>query len=351
MKITLTNSARWRASVVGATLAMALGSGSALAQSAEVNLYTSREQRLIQPVLDAFTKDTGIKVRVIYAQNGIEERIAAEGANSPADMLMTVDVSRLVQAREMGITQPANSAALTANVPAQLRDVEGHWFATTLRARVIYASRERVTANAITMEELADPKWKGKICIRDGQNVYNTAMFAHVVARMGADKAEGWLRGVKANLAKKPSGGDRDVAKDIASGQCDIGIGNTYYVGLMLNKEPERKPWAEAIKVIMPTFAGGGHHVNISGIAITRHAPNRAQAVRLAEWLVSDKAQALYAEQNYEHPIRANIELDPTVKAFGTLQPDSTPLTAIAAQRKTASELVDKVAFNNGPGS
>jgi iron(III) transport system substrate-binding protein len=326
-------------------------STTAQAQSQDVNLYTSREQKLIQPVLDAFTKDTGIKVRVIFAQNGIEERIAAEGANSPADMLMTVDISRLVQARDMGLTQAAGSSTLTERVPQHLRDTDGHWFASTLRARVIYASRERVQATAITIEELADPKWKGKICIRDGQNAYNTALFAHVVARLGQDKAETWLRGVKANLAKKPSGGDRDVAKDIAAGQCDIGIGNTYYVGLMLNREPERKPWAEAIKVIMPTFAGGGHHVNISGFAITKHAPNRANAVKLAEWLVSDKAQALYAEQNYEHPIRANIPLDPTVQGFGALNPDSVPLTAIAAQRKTASELVDKVGFNSGPGS
>ncbi len=146
-------------------------------------------------------------------------------------------------------------------------------------------------------------------------------------------------------------GGDRDVAKDIAAGQCDIGIGNTYYVGLMLNREPERKPWAEAIKVIYPTFQGGGTHVNISGFALTRHAPNRAEAVRLAEWLVGDKAQSLYARQNFEHPIRAGVALDPTVAAFGALKADETPLAEVAKNRKTASELVDKVGFNAGPGS
>jgi len=321
----------------------------ALAQS--VNLYTSREPGLIRPVLEEFTKDTGVKVNVVFAQNGLEERIVAEGANSPADLLLTVDVSQLARAVEMGITQKLATPALEAAVPAAYRDANGQWYASTLRARVVYASRERVGQSAITYEELADPKWKGRICIRDGQNAYNTSLFAAGVSRMGPAKAEEWLKGIKANLAKKPSGGDREVAKDIAAGQCDIGIGNTYYVGLMLNKEPERKPWAEAIKVIYPTFAGGGTHVNISGFALARHAPHRAEAVRLAEWLVSDKAQALYARQNFEHPVRPGIALDPTVQAFGELKADDTPLSDIARNRKAASELVDKVGFNAGPGS
>ena len=334
------------------TLALAAaGLAPALAQAQAVNLYTGREPGLIKPVLDEFTKDTGIKVNVVFAQNGLEERIAAEGANSPADLLLTVDVSQLAKAVEMGITQKLDSRALDAAVPAAYRDANGHWYASTLRARVVYASKERVGQQAITYEELADPKWKGKICIRDGQNAYNTSLFAAAVSRMGPARAEEWLKGIRANLAKKPSGGDREVAKDIAAGQCDIGIGNTYYVGLMLNREPERKPWAEAIKVIYPTFNGGGTHVNISGFALAKNAPNRAEAVKLAEWLVSDKAQALYARQNFEHPIRAGVALDPTVQAFGAMTPDTTPLAEIARNRKTASELVDKVGFNAGPGS
>jgi iron(III) transport system substrate-binding protein len=328
-----------------------LGLAPALASAQSVNLYTSREPALIKPVLDEFTKDTGVKVNVVFAQNGLEERIASEGANSPADMLLTVDVSQLVKAAEMGITQKAGSAALDAAVPAAYRDAGGQWYAATLRARVIYASKDRVQQQAITYEELADPKWRGKICIRDGQQAYNTSLFAAAVAHMGPAKAEEWLKGIKANLAKKPSGGDRDVAKDIAAGQCDIGIGNTYYVGLMLNREPERKPWAEAIKVVYPTFAGGGTHVNISGFAIAKNAPNKAEAVKLAEWLVSDKAQALYARQNFEHPVRPGIALDPTVQAFGALTPDTVPLADVAKNRRTASELVDKVGFNAGPGS
>ncbi|MFM9974547.1 MAG: extracellular solute-binding protein [Beijerinckiaceae bacterium] len=324
-------------------------SSAALAQ--EVNLYTAREPALIKPVLEAFTKDTGVKVNVIFAQNGLEERILAEGANSPADLLLTVDVSRLVQAAEMGITQRIVSPALDAAVPAAYRDAGGQWFSATLRARVIYASKDRVKEQSLTYEDLANPKWKRKLCIRDGQYIYNTALFANAVARMGAAKAEEWLKGIKANLAKKPSGGDRDVAKDIASGVCDIGIANTYYFGLMANGSAEQKAWITAVKIIMPTFAGGGTHVNVSGFAMAKNAPNRANAQKLAEWLVSDAAQALYARQNYEHPIRGGIALDPIVSAFGALKSDLTPLTDVAKNRKLASELVDKVGFNAGPGT
>jgi iron(III) transport system substrate-binding protein len=323
----------------------------AVAQAQSVNVYTSREPALVKPVLEEFTRDTGIKVNTVFAQNGLDERIKAEGANSPADLLLSVDVSQLVKAVELGITQKMASATLDAAVPLAYRDAGGEWFATTLRARVIYAAKDRVTAAAMTYEELADPRWKGKICIRDGQNIYNTSLFAGAVAHMGPVKAEEWLRGIKANLAKRPSGGDRDVAKDIASGQCDIGIGNTYYIGLMLNREPERKAWAESVRVIYPTFIGGGTHVNISGIAMAKHAPNRVEALRLAEWLVSDKAQALYARQNFEHPVRPGIALDPSVQAFGSMTPDTIPLADIARNRKVASDLVDKIGFNAGPGS
>jgi iron(III) transport system substrate-binding protein len=317
----------------------------------EVNVYSAREPALLKPVLDAFTKDTGVKVNVVFAQNGLEERIAAEGANSPADLLLTVDISRLVEAKDKGLTQPIASAVMTANVPANLRDAEGHWFAATLRARVFYVSRERVKDLAITYEDLADPKWRGKVCIRDGQNAYNTSLFSHVIVRLGPAKAEEWLKGVKANLAKKPSGGDRDVAKDIAAGQCDIGVANTYYYGLMLNREADRKGWADAVRVVLPTFKDGGTHVNVSGVALMKNAPNRANGQRLAEWLVGDAAQSLYARQNFEHPVRGGIELDPTVQAFGPLKADAAPLKDIAANRKLASELVDKVGFNAGPGS
>src|SRR6187431_2388600 len=223
----------------------------------EVNVYTYRETKLIQPLFDAFTKDTGIKVNVVSASSGLEQRIKTEGANSPADILLTVDISRLEDAVQAGITQTITSAAAEKEVGPQYRDPEGHWYGVSMRARVVYASKERVKQDAITYEELADPKWKGKICIRSGQHMYNNALFAAYVAHYGEAKAEEWLRGVKANLAQKPSGGDRETARDIAAGKCDIGIGNTYYWALMNDKETDKKAWADATRVMLPTFKDG----------------------------------------------------------------------------------------------
>jgi iron(III) transport system substrate-binding protein len=318
----------------------------ALAQGA-VNVYTYREAALIKPLFDAFTADTGIKVNTISAAQGLEQRIASEGQNSPADVLLTVDIGRLKDAVDLGIVQPVRTEALESLVPAPYRDPNGSWYGVSLRGRVVYASKERVPQTAITYEELADPKWRGKICIRSGQHIYNNALFAAVIAKHGEAKAEEWLKGLKANLAKKPSGGDREVARDIASGQCDIGLGNTYYWALMLNKEAERKPWAEATKVILPTFEGGGTHVNVSGTALVKSAPNKENAVRLMEWLASDKAQALYADLNFEYPIRPGIALNPTVAGYGTLKADPLPIARIGENKKAASTLVDRVGFDN----
>jgi iron(III) transport system substrate-binding protein len=318
----------------------------ALAQAA-VNVYTYREAALIKPLFDAFTADTGIKVNTISAAQGLEQRIASEGQNSPADVLLTVDIGRLKDAVDLGIVQPVRTEALESLVPAPYRDPNGKWYGVSLRGRVVYASKERVPQTAITYEELADPKWRGKICIRSGQHIYNNALFAAVVAKHGEAKAEEWLKGLKANLAKKPSGGDREVARDIASGQCDIGLGNTYYWALMLNKEAERKPWAEATKVILPTFEGGGTHVNVSGTALVKSAPHKDNAVRLMEWLASDKAQALYADLNFEYPIRPGIALNPTVAGYGPLKADPLPIARIGENKKAASTLVDRVGFDN----
>jgi iron(III) transport system substrate-binding protein len=318
----------------------------ALAQGA-VNVYTYREAALIKPLFDAFTADTGIKVNTISAAQGLEQRIASEGQNSPADVLLTVDIGRLKDAVDLGIVQPVRTEALESLVPAPYRDPNGSWYGVSLRGRVVYASKQRVPQTAITYEELADPKWRGKICIRSGQHIYNNALFAAVIAKHGEAKAEEWLKGLKANLAKKPSGGDREVARDIASGQCDIGLGNTYYWALMLNKEAERKPWAEATKVILPTFEGGGTHVNVSGTALVKSAPNKENAVRLMEWLASDKAQALYADLNFEYPIRPGIALNPTVAGYGPLKADPLPIARIGENKKAASTLVDRVGFDN----
>ena len=314
----------------------------------EVNLYTTREPGLLQPLIEAFTKSTGIRVNAIFIKDGLVERVKAEGTSSPADVLMTVDFGGLVYAEEQGVTQAVRSEALQAAVPANLRDPNGHWYALSLRARLVYASKDRVPQTAFTYEELADPKWKGKICIRSGQHPYNTVLIAAYIAHYGEAKAEAWLRGVKANLARKATGGDREVARDILGGICDVGVGNSYYVGLMRsgNSGPDQQKWGAAINPILATFQGGGTHVNISGAALAKHAPNRANALKFLEYLVSNEAQALYARVNFEYPVRSSAAVDPIIANFGALKPDAMDLVAIAKHRKTASLLVDKVGFD-----
>ncbi|XOC81629.1 Fe(3+) ABC transporter substrate-binding protein [Microvirga sp. M2] len=320
--------------------------GSAVAAES-LNIYTTREPGLIKPVLDEFTKETGIKVNTIFISNGLEERIRTEGENSPADLILTVDIGRLQAAKDYGVTQPVKSEALENVIPAAYRDPEGHWFGMALRARVVYASKDRVKQDKFTYEELADPKWKGKICSRSGQALYNISLFAAAIAHMGEDKAEQWLKGVKANLARKPSGGDREQAKDILAGVCDIGIGNTYYVSLMRNgSDAEQKKWGEAINVILPTFEGGGTHVNVSGLALAKYAPHKANAVKFMEYMVSDESQRIHAEANSEYPIKAGIAIHPTIASFGELKADNVPIAEIAKLRKKASEMVDTVGFD-----
>jgi iron(III) transport system substrate-binding protein len=321
----------------------------ASAGAQEVNLYTTREPGLIQPLLDAFTKDTKIKVNSIFIKDGLAERVKAEGTNSPADVLMTVDIGNLFDTVDLGVTRAVQSEALSSAIPAHLRDPNGEWFALSLRARLVYTSKERVKDSAITYEALADPKWKGKICIRSGQHPYNTALIAAHIVHHGVAKTEAWLRGVKANLARKATGGDREVARDILGGICDIGVANSYYVGLMRAGKggSEQVKWGEAINVLRPTFEGGGTHVNISGASIAKHAPNKANAVKLLEYLVSNDAQALYAKANFEYPVRPGAKSGPIIEALGTLKTDTIDLRAIAKARKAASELVDKVGFDN----
>ncbi|MGK6314040.1 Fe(3+) ABC transporter substrate-binding protein [Neorhizobium sp. DT-125] len=337
--------------LIGASI---LATTTAASADGEVNIYSYRQPELIKPLLDTFTQQTGIKTNVLFLDKGLVERIQAEGANSPADVIMTVDITRLMEAKEGGVTQAVtDNATINKDIPANLRDPAGEWFGLTTRGRVVYASKDRVTETAITYEELADPKWKGKICIRDGQHSYNIGLIASMIAVHGEAYTETWLKGVKNNLAQKPSGGDRDQAKAIFAGACDIGIGNTYYVGLMQTnqKEPDQKKWAEAIKVIFPNSADRGTHVNISGMALAKNSPNKENAVKLMEFLASGEAQQIYAEQVFEYPVMPGAEPSAVVKSFGTIKPDTLSLADIAANRKKASELVDKVGFNEGPES
>jgi iron(III) transport system substrate-binding protein len=336
---------RWIPILAGGLAAAFISASAASAQ--EVNVYTYREAKLIQPLLDAFTKETGIRTNVVSASSGLEKRIATEGANSPADVLLTVDIGRLEDAVKAGITQPIKSELLDKVIAPQFRDPEGHWYGLAMRARVFYISKERVTQKEFTYEELADPKWKGKICIRSGQHIYNNALFAAYIAKHGETAAETFLRGLKANLAQKPSGGDRETARDIVAGKCDIGIGNTYYWALMMNGAPAQKPWAEATRVILPTFKSGGTHVNLSGVVLAKHAPNKVNALKLIEWLVGEKAQHLYADMNYEYPLRSGIAINPTIAGYGALKPDPMPISKIAEFKKKAADLVDRVGFDH----
>jgi iron(III) transport system substrate-binding protein len=314
----------------------------------EVNVYSFREPYLIDPILKTFQDETGIKVNVIYSKDGLIERMAAEGRNSPADLLLTQESGLLIQAKAAGVTQPLQSKVLDEVIDASLRDPEGHWFALTRRARVVYASKDRVKQTAITYEELADPKWKGKICIRSGQHTYNIALIASMIAHHGEAEAEKWLIGLRDNLARKPAGGDREGVRDVQAGLCDLAIGNTYYMAAML-KNPEQKPWADAVNMLFPNAAERGTHVNISGAALAAYAPHKDNAVKLLEFLASPEAQAIYADRNGEYPVIAAAHASDLVKSWGELKPDPLPLSKIADLRKKASELVDKVGYTDGP--
>lgn len=337
-----------RSALLGALSAAALTNlaAPALAQGV-VNVYSNREPGLYSATLDEFTKATGIKVNAIFSEQGLAERIRTEGANSPADVLITVDIGRLQEAVDLGIAQPVKSAAVDAAVPAQFRDPAGLWTGLSLRARTVYASKDRVKQDAITYEDLADPKWKGKICTRSFQHQYNIALVAAFIVKNGEAKTEEWLKGVKANLAKKPSGGDRDVAKDISAGVCDIGLGNQYYVGLMATgKSEEQKKWAEAIRVILPRFETGGTHINVSGAVLAKNAPNRDNALKLIEFMTTPEAQRTFADVNFEYPVRPGVQINELVASFGPVKADPMAVSDIAKARAQASALVDKVGFD-----
>lgn len=313
----------------------------------ELNLYTTREPGLIQPLIDAFTKSTGIKVNSIFLKDGLAERVASEGQRSPADLLMTVDVGALLDLVDKGLTQPTSSQTLERAIPANLRGAKGEWFSLSMRARTVYVQKD-LPLTSLTYEQLSDPRWKGKICTRAGQHPYNTALVAAYIAHHGEARAEQWLTGLKANLARAATGGDRDGARDIMGGICDLALGNSYYIGLMRSGAggADQKAWGSAIKVILPTFEGGGTHVNVSGAAVARYAPHRAAAVRFLEYLVSDEAQKIYAEANYEYPVKPGATVHPLIAALGTLKVDPLTLTEIAKNRAAASRLVDKVGFD-----
>jgi len=328
------------------TLALALTSAALPALSQEVNVYSHRQPELIQPLIDAFTAQSGITVNIAFVDKGMVERLVAEGNRTPADLVLTVDIARLSEVVNAGVTQPVDSAVLQANIPAQYRDPGNQWFGLTSRARIIYASKDRVGEGEVTTyEDLANPKWQGRICTRSGTHDYNLALLGAVIAHDGEPAAKAWAEGVRANLARKPAGGDRDQVKAIWAGECDISLGNTYYMGEML-ADPEQAEWANSVRIVFPTFVGGGTHMNISGVAMTKAAPNHDAALKLMEFLSSDAAQKIYAETNHEFPVKPGVPVSALVASWGSFTPDTIPLIDIAAERPVALKIMEEINFD-----
>ena len=341
----MSNSTRRYFLALASTLAM-----STAAWTAEVvNVYSYRQPQLIEPLFAAFTKQTGIEVKSIFAENGLVERLEQEGPLSPADVLMTADVGRLVSAVDKGLAQAVDAPAIIDKVPANLRDAGNMWFGLTMRARVLYVSKERVAEEKFGYEDLTDAKWKGKICIRPGNHPYNLALIAAMIAHKGEAEAKSWLTGLKANLAVKPSGNDREQAKGVFSGECDIAIANTYYMGVMLTneKDPAQKDWAKSARIVFPSSEAMGTHVNISGMLLAKNAPHKDNAIKLMTFLASDDAQKLYAQGNFEYPVNPAVPASEIVQAWGAFTPDSLNVAQIAKFEKAAAKLVDEVQFND----
>ena len=316
------------------------------AAAQEVNVYSHRQPELVQPLFDAFTKETGIAVNVAFVDKGMVERLVSEGSRSPADLVMTVDIARLAEIVDAGVTQPVESDVLSANSPAEFRDPDNQWFGLTSRARIVYASKERVADGEVTTyEDLADPKWQGRICTRPGTHDYNLGLMAGIIAHDGEEAAKAWATGLRANLAHKPEGNDRSQVKSIWAGECDISLGNTYYMGAML-ADPEQKEWADSVRIVYPVFKDGGTHVNVSGVAMTKAAPNKAEAIKLMEFLASDEAQAIYAEINHEFPVEPGVARSELVESWGDFTPDSVNLAELARLRPVALRIMEEVNFD-----
>ena len=312
----------------------------------EVNVYSYRQPFLIKPMFDVFTRETGIKVNTVFAKKGLVERLKSEGVNSPADLIFTVDIGRLDGAVQAGVTQAVSSESLSANIPAEFRDANGHWFGLTNRARIIVTSLDRMDANEIkTYEDLADPRFEGRICTRSGKHPYMLALIASMIVHHGEEGAKSWLEGLKRNLARKPQGNDRAQVKAIAEGECDLAVINNYYMGVMLTDE-KQAPTANAVRIIFPNQEDRGTHMNVSGMSLTHSAPNKDNAIKLMEYLSSDIAQRMYSEQNFEYPVNNAVAWSGMVESWGRFRHDTLPLSEIAKNRTTAAKMVDQVGYD-----
>ncbi|PHZ59330.1 iron ABC transporter substrate-binding protein [Photobacterium leiognathi] len=311
----------------------------------EVNVYSYRQPFLVEPMFNEFTKETGIKVNVKFAKQGIAEKLQQEGEYSPADVVLTTDISRLVELSDKKLVQSVDSKVIDSNVPAQFRDNEDEWFALTLRSRNVYSSKDRVGKLPASFDysDLAKPEWKGKICTRSGKHPYNVSLVSSMIAHYGEAETKVWLEGV--NLARKPQGNDRAQVQAVKEGLCDLAIGNSYYLGKMVNDE-NQKAWAEAVYINFPGQESKGTHVNVSGMAMAKYAPNKDNALKLMEFLTSDKAQEMYAEVNYEYPVKDGVKRSELVASWGDFKADDVSLDEIAQYHNAATKLLDEVKFD-----
>ncbi len=314
----------------------------------EVNVYSYRQPILIDPFFDEFTKSSGIKVNVLHAKKGLLERLLSEGTNTPADIVLTVDISRLKQFVEEDVLTSIESSVLENNIPFHLRDSQNRWFAFSKRARIVAVSKERVATGAIEkIEDLADPKWKGKICTRPGSHAYNRSLLASIIAANGETVAEEWAKSLVANLARKPEGNDRAQAKAIFEGVCDIAIMNTYYYGKMKfnKKNPEQKNWASAMDLIFTNQNDRGNHINVAGGGVVKYSKNKENAIALLEFLTTLKAQTLYSSMNYEYPVNPTMSLSNELKSWGKFKEDKLPIEKLAELAPIAQKIIDRVGW------
>jgi len=313
--------------------------------SKEVNVYSYRQPILIDPFFEEFTKTTGIKVNVLHAKKGLLERLLAEGSDTPADVVLTVDISRLSQFVENDLLQEINSNILKSNIPSHLRDTKNRWFSLSKRARIVIASKERVNVNSIkTIEDLANPEWKGRICTRKGSHVYNRSLLASIIAAHGEEEAEKWTKAVVENLSRKPEGNDRAQAKAIYEGVCDVAIINTYYFGKMKfnEKDTEQKEWAKVINLIFTNQNDRGNHINVAGGGVTKYSKNKANAIALLEFLTQPKAQELYAKMNYEYPVNPSTVISAELFSWGEFKEDKLAVEKLAELAPLAQKIIDR---------
>ncbi|MFC1664543.1 Fe(3+) ABC transporter substrate-binding protein [Pseudomonadota bacterium] len=319
-----------------------------LVAAEQVNLYSARKEALIKPLLDDFTKATGIEVNLVTGKaDALLKRLQSEGRNSPADLFITVDAGRLYRAAQAGVLQAVKSAVLTKAVPQAYRDPNGFWYGLSLRARPIMYVKAKVKPEQLsTYEALADPVWKGRICIRGSGNIYNQSLLASMLVANGKEKTEVWAKQFVANFARPPKGGDRDQIKAAAAGQCDLAIANTYYLGKMLTgKDQAQKQSASKLAIFWPNQKDRGAHVNVSGIGLTKAAKNKSNAIKLLEYLVNDASQVWYAEVNNEYPVKKGVSVSKTVASWGEFRADSINLSQLGKLNPEAVKLMDRVGW------